>query len=600
MHRIALTSTLAALLGACTQTTAPPSTSATATEAATNTGAADTGDPRWRFEDVAAASGIVFEHWNGMSGHLFFLEPVGAGGGLVDLDGDGDLDVVLVQGAAVPPPGTAPERYAPTFPAPERPGARVFRNDLRFASDGTPVLSFTDVTEASGLRAHGYGMGLAAGDIDNDGRIDLYFANFGSNQLWRNVSTEAGIAFEEITREAGVDDGRWSTSASFADIDGDGWLDLYVANYVDFTLERHRTCRAASGKPDYCGPSAYAGEPDSLFMNRGDGRFVDVSLVSGIASEPSSGLGVVAADLDRDGLTDLYVANDLRRNLLWRQLSARDGIPRFEDIALLSGTAVSMDGRAQASMGVVAGDMDGDGDDDLFMTHLSGDTNTLYLNDGQGVFTDASLGSGMAAPSVPHTGFGTVLIDVDNDGWQDVVVANGEVRIIEAQARAGDPLPFRQTNQLLMNEGNGRFVDVSARAGAEFGRLEVSRALAVGDVDNDGRSDLLLTNNSGPARLLMNRSDSGHHWIGLRVLGPGGRDALGVRVAVEVEPGRWLWRRIATDGSYLAANDPRVLIGLGSVSGPVNVKLIRPDGGEQRVDALEPDRYHTVRLEAAD
>ncbi|MEZ5440143.1 MAG: VCBS repeat-containing protein [Lysobacterales bacterium] len=580
---------LALLATACSEPTASGDAAATLPESeppATN--------PRWLFEDVAAASGLSFEHWNDMRGELLFVEPVGAGGGLADLDGDGDLDVILLQGSALKPPDPT---HPPVFPPPAQPGARVFRNDLQMLPDGQRQLRFVDVTEASGLRADGYGMGMATGDYDNDGRIDLYLANFGANQLWRNVSTDGQIRFEQQTEVAAVDDPRWSTSASFVDIDDDGWLDLYVANYVNFSLDRHRACRSGSGRPDFCGPNAYDGEPDSLFRNLGNGRFEDISRASGIQAEPSSGLGVVTADLDGDRRIDIYVANDLRRNLLWRNLGLRDGLPRFEDIALLSGTAVSMDGRAQASMGIVAGDLDGDGDDDLFMTHLSGDHNTLYLNDGRGGFIDASMNTGMAASSLPHTGFGTVLIDVDNDGALDVVVANGEVRVIEAQVQAGDPLPLKQSNQLLVNDGQGHFEDVSHQAGIEFQRLEVSRAFALGDVDNDGRSDLLLTNNSGPARLLLNRSNSAHHWIGLRVLTPSGRDALGLRLGIRSANGSWQWRRVATDGSYLAANDARVLVGLGDSADAVEVLAVRSDGSEQRWLDLAPDRYHELRLE---
>ncbi|AKS41532.1 CRTAC1 family protein [Wenzhouxiangella marina] len=551
-------------------------------------------EPRWRFEDIAQESGLDFVHWNGMSGELYFPEPVGAGGGLVDFDGDGDLDVILVQGG----PLQSPESSDPTvFPPPERPGFRVFRNDLTAAADGRLEPNFVDVTESSGLRSLGYGMGVASGDYDNDGRIDLYLTNFGHNELWRNVSRDGVIAFEDVTASAGVDDARWSTSASFVDLDGDGWLDLYVANYVEFSLALHRECRSGSGREDYCGPNSYDGVADSLFRNLGNGRFEDISAETGIADAPSSGLGVVTADLDRDGLIDIYVANDLKRNFLWRNLGVIDGRLRFEEIALLSGTAVSMEGRAQASMGIVAGDVDGDADDDLFMTHLSSDYNTLYLNDGSGHFIDASMNTGMAVPSLPHTGFGTVLIDIDNDGALDVAIANGEVRVIESQVVAGDPLPLKQTNQLLMNDGHGSFEDVSTRAGIEFSRLEVSRALAIGDIDNDGRSDLLLTNNSGPARLLLNRSDSQHHWIGLRFINAQGRDALGLRVGVRRADGQWAWRRVATDGSYLAANDPRLLFGLGESDGPVEVQAILLDGSIRNWTDLTPDRYHTLYLE---
>lgn len=554
-------------------------------------------NPRFLFEDISQSTGLRFTHWNGMTGQLYFVEPVGAGAGLIDLDDDGDLDVVLVQGAPLVDKVSGASDGTAVFPPPETPGTRIFRNDLTLGSDGKRHLSFVDITEKSGLVALEYGMGVASGDIDNDGLPDLYLSNFGENQLWRNVSSNGNIKFVEATRDAGVEDRRWSTSASFVDVNADGWLDLYVANYVNFSLDRHRICRSSSGRQDFCGPNSYDGEPDSLFLNRGDGSFRDVSAISGITSQPSSGLGVVAADLDGDGKIDLYVANDLRRNVLWRNLGSVDGTPRFEDTALLRGTAVSMEGRAQASMGIVAGDIDNDGDDDLFMTHLTGDTNTLYVNDGTGHFVDRSLASGMAAPSRQFTGFGTVLIDIDNDGNQDVVVANGEVRLIEAQVLDGDPLPLKQGNQMLVNDGKGRFYDVSSEGGEEFNRKEVSRAIAVGDIDNDGRSDLLLTNNSGPARLLINKSNSGNNWVGLRVLTTQGRDALGTRITVETASGQKHRRRVATDGSYLAANDPRVLVGLGNDKGSVSVHALCVDGTEKNWTNLAVGQYHTLTLD---
>lgn len=527
------------------------------------------------FLDVTAESGLQFEHDNGGTGERYFVEPVGPGGAVVDLDGDGLLDVVLVQGG---PLGSGPASS----------GARIFHN-RGIGEDGIP--HFADVTTASGLRATGYGMGVAAGDYDNDGRIDLYFSNFGANQLWRNLSSAGVIRLVETTGVAGVDDPRWSTSAAFADLDADGWLDLFVVNYVDFRLANHRPCRSPGGRPDFCGPQSYNGEADRLFRNRGDGTFEDVSARAGLDRAPSSGLGVVTADFDRDGRLDVYVANDLRRNALWRNL----GEMRFEDIALVSGSAVSSMGVAQASMGVVAGDIDNDGDEDLFMTHLSADTNTLYLNDGTGFFSDASSSSGLGPASVSGTGFGATWIDYDNDGWLDVAVANGAVKSIEEQAAAGDPHPLKQLNQLFRNQGGTRFAEVSSAAGPAFALLEVSRGLAVGDVDNDGRSDLLLTNNGGPARLLLNRAEPRGAWIGLRLLTKQGRDALGARVEVWTPEGTARVRRSGTDGSYLVANDPRVLVGLGEAPMIDRVVVHWPDGQSQSFVDLAVGEYHTLR-----
>lgn len=535
-----------------------------------------------RLVDVAPETGLNFIHDNGMGGELYFIEPVGSGGALADFDNDGDLDVLLVQGQKLPP-------------AEANDGLRsqVFRNELIGSGGASGGLRFTDVTESSGLAATGYGMGVATGDIDNDGRIDVYLTNFGANKLWRNVSDAAGIRFEDVTERSGAGDSRWSTSASFADLDADGLLDLYVANYVDFRFENHRTCRTPGGRPNYCGPQSYQGEPDSLFRNLGAMRFADISGPAGILGSPSSGLGVVAADFDLDGFQDVYVANDLEPNFLWRNLGQDPA--RFEDTALISGSAVAMDGRAQASMGLVAGDIDNDGDDDLFMTHLRADSNTLYLNDGAAGFMDASFSSGLGAPSLAVTGFGTVLIDLDNGGWLDIVAANGAVAIIEEQARQGSPYPLAEPNLVFYNRGGGDFVDITESAGGELTALEVSRGLAVGDVDNDGRSDILLTNNNGPARLLMNRTPGDNRWLGLRLLTAGGvRDALGAQVTVIMSDGRRLSRRAATDGSYVSASDPRVLVGLGPDADPVSVQVRWPGGDQEHWQGLETDRYHSL------
>lgn len=591
--RTCATSTVIAalLIVACRGPDEPSSTAPGSDVSASSDGRAEEG----LLVDVAAASGLDFVHWNGMTGNLYFVEPVGPGGALVDVDNDGDLDVFLVQGRLLSPSG---EQAGGAFHGDEavleRPGGRLFRNDLCLDAEGRRHLSFTDVTAESGLDADGYGMGVASGDFDNDGRTDLYLTNFGSNQLWRNVSKGDQIHFVDVTDAAGVDDARWSTSAAFVDLDADGWLELFVANYVDFRLANHKPCRSPGGRPDYCGPQSYDGESDRLFYNRGDGTFEDISGPAGLLDAPSSGLGVVTADFDADGWTDLYVANDLRRNFLWRHLGGGDR-PRFENIALESGCAVSILGRAQASMGVVAGDVDNDGDDDLFMTHLSSDTNTLYVNNGLGLFDDRSAASGLGAPSLEGTGFGTALLDVDQDGWLDLVAANGAVKVVEAQARAGEPFPLKQPNQLFRNRGDGTFAEWSAAAGESFALLEVSRGVAVGDVDNDGRSDILVMNNSDPVRLLVNRSGDGHAWLGLRLLTrEGGRDTLGARVGVTRRDGSTLWRRAASDGSYLSASDPRVLFGLGADPEVSAVRVLWPGGEREQWTGLAVGQYHTL------
>ncbi|HUO87448.1 MAG TPA: VCBS repeat-containing protein, partial [Thermoanaerobaculia bacterium] len=397
--------------------------------------------------------GLDFVHVNGRHGELYFVENVGAGAALFDYDGDGDLDLYLVQGEAL---GPEAQRQGV--------GDRLFRNDLTRDADGRPVLRFTDVTAEAGLAEGEYGMGVAAGDFDGDGHVDLYVTNWGPNRLWRN---RGDGTFEDVTAASGTGEPRWSVSATFVDYDRDGDLDLFVGNYVAFSYAVHKVCRSESGLRDYCTPLAFAAESDRLFENRGDGTFADATRAAGLDRvEPAGALGVVAADLDGDGWVDLYVANDLAPNHLW--INRGDGT--FREEALLAGCAVDGQGRAQASMGVDAADFDGDGDEDLFLTHLTGEANTLYVNDGSGMFRDGSIAAGLAAPSLPFTGFGTAFLDYDGDGRLDLLAANGAVRQIEALARAGDPYPLHQTNQLFRNLGAGadgrvRFADVSAAAG---------------------------------------------------------------------------------------------------------------------------------------
>ena len=515
------------------------------------------------FRELPEAAGLTFIHDPGARGEFHLPEIMGSGAALVDYDGDGDLDVFLVQGDA-------------------RESSRLFRNDLKRDAAGGAVLRFTDVTAKAGVGFRGIGMGAAVGDYDADGDLDLYVTAYGSNVLYRN---NADGTFSDVTRAAGADDPRWSTSAAFLDYDRDGDLDLFVANYVDFTIEARKVCVDSVGARDYCAPSVYRPVPDRLFRNEGNGTFVEASEAAGLSHAYGAGLGVSVGDYDGDGWLDLYVANDATPNQLW--INRRNGT--FEDQGWLSGSAVNAAGRPEGSMGIASADFDNDTDEDLFVTNLTRETFVLYVNDGQGNFEDRRAKSGVALPTADRTGFGTAWLDYDRDGHLDLVVANGAVNTVEAQR--GSVKPFRQRHQLFHNEGGGRLREVTASAGEPFQRLDVGRGLATGDIDNDGDVDVLLTNNGGPARLLLNGAVSGH-WLSVGAAGSGRRGpALGARVGV-VRAGRpTLWRRVGTDGSYLSASDARVHFGLGDSPAIEHVIVEWPDGARERWSTVQADRH---------
>jgi hypothetical protein len=536
------------------------------------------------FTDQARASGIDFVHVNGMTGRFYQPEIMAPGVALFDFDQDGDLDLFLVQGRLLGS-GTPliPPRAGPVED-------RLYRNDLEVRPDGTRVLHFTDVTAQSGIHARGYGMGVAVGDIDNDGWPDLYLTGFGRNQLYRNTGHGT---FVDVTAASGTGDASsWGVSATFFDFDRDGLLDLFVGNYLNYTLQTHTPCFGPSGAPDYCRPEVYGAQPNRLYRNTGGGHFTDVTIASGVAQPFGPALGAVSADFNGDGWPDLFVTNDEQENQLW--INRHDGT--FVNTALAAGAALGASGERKANMGVDAGDFDGDGDEDLFVTELISQGSSLWVNDGTGTFEEQSARRGIRGPSLPFTGFGTAWFDFDNDGWLDLLAVNGDVnQNVKTLSRRDNPFPLGQRKQLFRNRA-GQFDDVSAKAGGVFALVDTGRGAAFGDIDNDGDTDVVVANGAGPTRLLINNVGSRHHWLGLRLVDADGRrDLVGARVEVRRADGRSLWRRARADGSYASANDPRVLVGLGASTTRPAVHVIWPDGRSDTWPAVNIDGYTTLR-----
>jgi enediyne biosynthesis protein E4 len=529
------------------------------------------------FVESAADVGLKFSHVSGASGQYYMAEVMGSGVALFDYDNDGDLDVFLVQGGPLAREGATGANY---------PSSRLFRNDLKVSSDGRRTLQFMDVTERAGVGLRTYGMGAAVGDYDGDGDLDLYVTSFGPETLYRN---NGNGTFADVTKEAGVSDAFWSTSAAFVDYDRDGDLDLFVANYLDFTLTDNKLCHDALGARDYCSPRAYRPVPDRLYRNEGDGRFSDATVAAGISRADGAGLGVSTGDYNGDGWLDLYVANDATPNQLW--INQRNGT--FIDEGLISGAAVNASGNPEGSMGIASGDFDLDADEDLFITNIIGETFAFYVNDGRGNFDDGRVRVGIAAPTAGFTGFGTDWFDYDNDGLLDLFIANGAVNIVESQR--GEPMPFRMRNQLFRNTG-GRFEETSAAAGPAFARAEIGRGAAFGDVDNDGDVDVVVSNNNGPIRLLLNQASPAAHWVQIRTeQATGNRFAFGAWVGIERQGKPTIWRRVRTDGSYLSASDPRIHSGLGDSPAIAGVVVQWPDGARERWTDVRADRLVNLR-----
>jgi hypothetical protein len=459
---------------------------------------------QWR--EVTAQTGISFVHTDGSSGRRYIVETVSCGLATFDYDGDGDIDIYFLNGSPLP--------GAPTTHPPPR--NALYRNDGDF--------KFTDVTQAAGVGDPGYGLGVCAGDYDNDGDQDLYLNNFGPNVLYRN---EGNGTFTDVTRAAGVGNGaKVGAGACFLDIDQDGDLDLYVGNYVDFDLTRHQT-RTVNGHPAYVGPMVYGAVPDTLYRNNGDGTFTDISRESGVAALAGTSMGIVCADYDDDGDTDIIVGNDAMANFVWRN----NGQGRFEEVGLSTGLAFDMHGVGQGTMGLECADYDNDGRLDFHMTSYQKQWAILYHNGGGGYFVDATYATGGGTGTFNQVEWGNGLVDFDNDGDRDLFMVCGHLQ--DNVELWDDTTQYKARNLLLENNGKGRFSDISDRAGNGLALKRSGRGAAFDDLDGDGDMDVVILNSRSAPTLLRNDTARTNHWTRVRLQGTrSNRDGIGARIKV--------------------------------------------------------------------
>jgi hypothetical protein len=548
------------------------------------------------FRDVARQAGLDFIHVNGASDEKFLPEIIGAGGLFLDFDNDGWLDVFLVDGGSFADPAVArpasaapgdarmatarPRRSSPESTASG--GGRARHRLYRNRRNGT----FEDVTDASNIRHRDYGMGACAGDVDNDGLIDLYITNIGPNALYRNTG---GGRFAEVPNAGGAGSALWSTSCAFVDIDRDGDLDLFVTNYVD-TSRANEFCGFA-GPPairDYCHPLVYPPLPNVLYRNNGKGTFEDISMQAGIARYRGNGLGVAVSDVDEDGWPDIFVANDSTPNFLFHNNTNGS----FTEIAALAGVAVALDGKARAGMGTAFGDFSGTGHLGLVVTNHETEMHSLFLNLGERLFSDVTIHSGVGPATRPYVGFGVVFFDYDNDTRLDIAIVNGNVMANVAQVRARGKLAQRKL--LLRNIGE-RFVDATKEAGPGFALEGVGRALAAGDVDNDGDLDLLVMNNGDRPNLLLNDGGNAANALLLQAVGTtSNRSGIGTRLTLTTG-GRRQVREVQSGSSYLAQNDLRAHFGLGTAQRAERLEIRWPDGSSEVVENLPANHVVTVQ-----
>jgi hypothetical protein len=539
-----------------------------AQQKATATAAAS--EPPGKFVEVTDQVGVHFLHEAPHTSRKYLIETMGSGVGLFDCDNDGRLDILLINGAPYPdptPPGTIPEKTGPEY------WNRLYRQK----KDGT----FEDITEKSGLKGVGYGMGVAVGDYDNDGFEDVYVTGYGSNHLYHN---NGNCTFTDVTATAGVGGGGWSTSAAWVDLDRDGLLDLVVDRYVTWDWD-DKFC----GQPEnrgYCHPDVFKPITMLVYHNDGNGHFTEVAHKLGL-DRPAKALGIAIADFDRDGRPDIYVANDSMPEYLFHQ--KKDGT--FEELGLESGVAVDGDGRTFAGMGVDFADYDNDGFPDVVVTDLANQKYALYRNNHDSTFDYASYSTALAKMSLLHSGWSLRFLDYDNDGKKDLLIAQGHD--LDTVEKSYPQLHYREPMMLLRNTGKD-FVDVSSGSGDIFHEAWVGRGMAIGDIDNDGRIDAVVTTNGGPAHVLLNKTATSNHWLTLKLVGhTSNRDGIGAVVKVTAG-GQSQWVTVTTSSGYLSASDPRAHFGLGSSSHADSVEIEWPSGRSQVLKNVVGDQILAV------
>ena len=527
-----------------------------------------------KFEDVTSASGVRFTGVASHTSHKYLLETMGSGVAVFDYDNDGLLDIFLVNGAPLDDP-TAKDAI------PEKRSPKDWNRLYRQRKDGT----FEDVTEKAGLKGVGYGMGVAVGDYDNDGYEDLYVTGYGGNHLYHN---NGNGTFTDVTERSGTGGDKtpgnsWSTSAAWVDLDNDGLLDLVVLRYVRWNFNDVWCGEHREGYRAYCHPDIFPAIAPLVYHNNGDGTFTEVANKIGLGI-PGKGLGIAIADFDRDGRIDLAIANDSMPEFLYHN----KGDGTFEETGLTAEIAVDGDGRTYAGMGIDFQDFDNDGLPDLVITNLANQKYALYRNNGDGSFTYDTYVSGLASMTLLHSGWGIHFLDYDNDGLKDLLIAQGhDLDTVELNY---PQLHYKEPLLLARNMGNGTFVDVSAQSGDVFTQRWVGRGMAVGDLDNDGRLDAVVTTNGGPAYVLRNETATRNHWLTLLLVGhKSNRDAVGAEVKVVTSHVAQYWT-VSTAGSYLSSNDKRAHFGLGADSVARSIEIRWPSGIRQTLTDVAGDR----------